>query len=154
MFEEAHIAGKKTNHSLRVTGASALFAAGVPERVIQQRTGHRSLDGLRTYERVTEDQNIEVSNILLSNSSTSTTSTKGNDKLTAKENDKPTVKATDLPSLNHPQPSPNHPQPSPNHPQLLPQLHHNLHQLLHVLSSTTIMECASTPYIGIGPIPL
>jgi hypothetical protein len=113
MFEEAHIAGKKTNHSLRVTGASALFAAGVPERVIQQRTGHRSLDGLRTYERVTEDQNIEVSNILLSNSSTSTTSTKGNDKLTAKENDKPTVKATDLPSLNHPQPSP---QPLPANP--------------------------------------
>jgi hypothetical protein len=67
-----------------------ILAADVPERVIQQRTGHRSLDGLRTYERVTEDQNIEVSNILLSNSSTSTTSTKGNDK--------PTVKAcaTDL----------------------------------------------------------
>ena len=56
--------GKKTNHSLRVAGASSLFAAGIPERVIQQRTGHRSLDGLRTYKRVTEDQNVEVSKIL------------------------------------------------------------------------------------------
>ena len=56
MCEEANIVGKKTNHSLRVAGASSLFAAGIPERVIQQRIGHRSLDGLRTYERVTEDQ--------------------------------------------------------------------------------------------------
>ena len=64
MCEEANIVGKKTNHSLRVAGASSLFAAGIPERVIQQRTGHRSLDGLRTFERVTEDQNVEVSKIL------------------------------------------------------------------------------------------
>lgn len=56
MFEEAGILGKKTNHSLRVAGASSLFDAGVPERIIQQRTGHRSVEGLRVYERVTTDQ--------------------------------------------------------------------------------------------------
>ena len=39
MCDEAGISGKKTNHSLRVSGATSLFDAGVPERVIQQRTG-------------------------------------------------------------------------------------------------------------------
>ena len=33
--------GKKTNHSLRVAGNPSLYKAGVPEKVIQNRTGHR-----------------------------------------------------------------------------------------------------------------
>ena len=64
MCEEAGIVGKKTNHSLRVSGTSALFDAGVSERIIQSQTGHRSLEALRLYERVTDDQNMEVSKIL------------------------------------------------------------------------------------------
>ena len=44
MCKEAGVKGKKTNHSLRVAGVSALFDAGVPERVIQGRTGHKSVD--------------------------------------------------------------------------------------------------------------
>ena len=64
--KEAGIVGKKTNHSLRATGASELFAAGVPERIIQQRTGHRSLDALRLYERPTEQQQQAVSSVLAS----------------------------------------------------------------------------------------
>ena len=67
MCEEADIGGNKTNHSLRVTGASALFDAGVPERIIQGRTGHRSLDALRIYERVTDEQTNQVSKILSGN---------------------------------------------------------------------------------------
>ena len=39
MCAEAHVSGKKTNHSLRVAVASCLFDAGVPERIIQARTG-------------------------------------------------------------------------------------------------------------------
>ena len=39
--EKAGIQGK-TNHSLRTTGATRLFAANVPEKLIQERTGHRS----------------------------------------------------------------------------------------------------------------
>ena len=50
MCESAGITGVKTNHSLRVSGASALFDAGVPERIIQGRTGHRCLESLRVYE--------------------------------------------------------------------------------------------------------
>ncbi len=64
MCEMAKIKGVKTNHSLRVSGASALFDAGVPERIIQSRTGHRSLESLRVYEHVTDEQNVEVSKIL------------------------------------------------------------------------------------------
>ena len=62
--DEAGISGKKTNHSLRVSGTTSLFNAGVPERVIQQRTGHRSIEGLRIYERITDEQEMAVSNIL------------------------------------------------------------------------------------------
>ena len=64
MCENAGIAGKKTNHSLRVTGATALFDAGVPERIIQSRTGHKSVEALRLYERVTNDQVSMVSKVL------------------------------------------------------------------------------------------
>ena len=64
--KEAGIVGKKTNHSLRATRTSELFAAGVPERIIQQRTGHRSLDALRLYERPTEKQQQAISSVLAS----------------------------------------------------------------------------------------
>ena len=41
-----------------------LFDAGVPESLIQKRTGHKSLDALRTYERVTQPQEQAVADIL------------------------------------------------------------------------------------------
>ena len=37
-----------------------MFQAGIPEKVIQDRTGHRSLDGLRKYERISEKQKEEA----------------------------------------------------------------------------------------------
>ena len=53
MFSSIGISGK-SNHSLRASGATEMFRAGVPEKIIQERTGHRSLKALRTYERTTE----------------------------------------------------------------------------------------------------
>ena len=50
--------------SLRATGASALFEANIPEKIIQERTGHRSLKALRLYEPTTDEQHLEVSSIL------------------------------------------------------------------------------------------
>ncbi len=41
MFAEAGVAQRKTNHSLRAAGVSQLFEAGVDEKVIQSRSGHR-----------------------------------------------------------------------------------------------------------------
>ena len=65
MCKEANtIPGNFTNHSLRATGTTALFDAGVQESVIQKRTGHRSLDALRCYERDTPRQQLAVSQIL------------------------------------------------------------------------------------------
>ena len=34
----------RSNHSLRATGATELYNAGVPEKIIKERTGHRSLE--------------------------------------------------------------------------------------------------------------
>ena len=61
---DAAIGGKKSNHSLRATGATELYQAGVPEKVIQERTGHLSLAGLRQYERTSEKQHESVSQVL------------------------------------------------------------------------------------------
>ena len=62
---DARIERNFTNHSLRATGTTALFDAGVPECIIQKRTGHKSLDALRTYmyERVTPFQEEAVAQI-------------------------------------------------------------------------------------------
>ena len=49
MFAMVGVVGK-TNHSLRATGASNMFQAGVPEKIVQERTGHRSIKALRMYE--------------------------------------------------------------------------------------------------------
>ena len=48
MCIEAGITGRKTNHSLRATGATELYLAGVPEQVIKERTGHRSIVYMKT----------------------------------------------------------------------------------------------------------
>ena len=69
MCKLGNISGHKTNHSLRATGATELYAAEVPEKIIQERTGHRSIEGLRLYERTSEKQHQAVSNILSSTSS-------------------------------------------------------------------------------------
>ena len=50
MCFEADIHEKKTNHSLRATGASALFNAGVPDKLIRDVTSHWS-NALQLYER-------------------------------------------------------------------------------------------------------
>ena len=64
MCQQAGIEGNKTNHSLRATGATQLYESGVPEKLVQERTGHRSLEALRVYERTNEEQHKAVSSIL------------------------------------------------------------------------------------------
>ena len=64
MCREAGITEKKTNHSLRATGATTLFNAGVPEKLIREVTGHRS-NALQTYERPSLEQRQNVSKILV-----------------------------------------------------------------------------------------
>ncbi len=60
----AGIEGFKTNHSLRVTNATRLYASGADEQLVMERTGHRSVDGIRTYKRTTNEQQIALSDTL------------------------------------------------------------------------------------------
>ena len=64
LCQEAGIQGFKTNHSLRVTNATRLLQSGVDEQLIMTRTGHRSVQGVRTYKRVSEDQKLALSTVL------------------------------------------------------------------------------------------
>ena len=60
----AGIPGFRTNHSLRATSATRLYAAGADEQLIMERTGHRSIDGVRSYKRTSALQQQVVSDIL------------------------------------------------------------------------------------------
>ena len=58
MFTEIGIYGKS-----KVTGASTLFQVNVPEKIIPESTGHRSIKALRLYERKTGEQHQQASHI-------------------------------------------------------------------------------------------
>ena len=58
---------RKTNHSLRVTSISRMFQAKVPEKIIMERSGHLTKEGVRSYEHTTNDQTREVCDKLSSN---------------------------------------------------------------------------------------
>ena len=64
MCSKASIEGNKTNHSLQTTGITNMFQTGISEKVIQDRSGHRFLDGLRKYERISEEQQAEACRVL------------------------------------------------------------------------------------------
>ena len=79
MCKEAGIKKENiTNHSLCATGTTNLFEAGVPEHIIKKRTGHSSLDALRKYERVSQEQEKMVSKILTEGSSWEQKTSKAN----------------------------------------------------------------------------
>ena len=68
----------KTSHSLRIACATKLFHLGVEEKLIWERTGHRS-DALLTYEKPSLEQSVKLSKLLrpcTSSSVTETTSTR------------------------------------------------------------------------------
>ena len=54
-------------YSLRAYGATTLYCANLPEKLIQERTGHQCLKGFWQYERTSDSQLVEVSNIISSN---------------------------------------------------------------------------------------
>ena len=56
----------KTNHSLTVTEASRMYECHVPEKLIKERTGHRSIDALRVYECESLTQQQAVSSVVAS----------------------------------------------------------------------------------------
>ena len=44
------------NHSLRATAVTRMYNTGVPEKLIAEKSGHKSLKALRVYERTSEFQ--------------------------------------------------------------------------------------------------
>ena len=64
MCEACGIEGLKTNHSLRATAATRLYSSGIDEQLVMERTGHRSLEGIRSYKHTSADQKEIVSDIL------------------------------------------------------------------------------------------
>lgn len=63
MCKEAGFDGFFTNHSLRATAATRLYAAGVDEQLIAEKTGHRS-SAIRNYKRTSEEQLQSVSDLI------------------------------------------------------------------------------------------
>lgn len=45
-----------TNHSLQATAITRMYKRGVPEKLISDKSGHRSLKGLRSYKRTSSIQ--------------------------------------------------------------------------------------------------
>ena len=64
MSRDASLGKGVTNHSPRAYGATELFRNNVPEKLVQQRTGHRLLEALRKYERTAEEQVMDVCCVL------------------------------------------------------------------------------------------
>jgi len=49
---------------MRATSVTEMYETGVPEKVIQERMGHRSLEALCVYERTNSQQHQMVSSVL------------------------------------------------------------------------------------------
>jgi len=61
MSQETGVFGKYSNQSWRG------YQAVIPEKLIQELTGHRSLDGLHRYEQTSEAQLVNISNVVANN---------------------------------------------------------------------------------------
>ena len=55
MFAKIGAKENYTNHSLRATAMTRMFNLGVPEKIISEKSGHRSLEALRSYEHISND---------------------------------------------------------------------------------------------------
>ena len=67
LCQRAGIGGHRTNHSLRATAATRLYQSGVDEQLIMEQTGHRSVQGVRSYKRTSTEQQKSVSDVLSGN---------------------------------------------------------------------------------------
>ena len=64
LCKDAGVEGFKMNHSLWATATSQLYRAGVDEQLVMERTGHWSVEGVRSYKRTSDTQRETLSDIL------------------------------------------------------------------------------------------
>ena len=55
---------KYTNHSLRATAITRMFNGNIPEKVIAEKSGHKSTKALRCYEKTSLQQEQVTGNII------------------------------------------------------------------------------------------
>ena len=55
-----------TNHSLRATAITRMFTSKVPEKIIAEKSGHRSLEALRSYEHTSLEQDRAAGRAIIS----------------------------------------------------------------------------------------
>ena len=67
LMRDAGIPGYFTNHSLRATATTRMYDAQLDQASIMQRTGQRSVQGVRTYKRTTQKL-AELTSTILSQS--------------------------------------------------------------------------------------
>lgn len=73
--QKAGFDGYFTNHSLRATAATRLYAAGVDEQLIAEKTGYRC-SAIREYKRTSEEQQQSVSDLIQKQSTVSASESK------------------------------------------------------------------------------
>ena len=56
MSTDAGLSVRYTNHSLCATAVTRMYNTGVPEKIISDISGHKSLKALRAYERTSTEQ--------------------------------------------------------------------------------------------------
>ncbi len=61
--KDGGLSGRRTNHSLRATAATRLYASNVDEQLISEVTGHRS-NAVQRYKRTSDDQKRTVNEIV------------------------------------------------------------------------------------------
>ena len=66
MSVQANLDQSFTNHSLRTYDVSKLVQANVPKKLIMERSGHRSVEGVCKFERTGVLQELQVCNVLSS----------------------------------------------------------------------------------------
>ena len=89
LCQKAGIPGFRTNHSLRATTATRLYQAGVEEQLIMERTGHRSIEGVRSYKRTSDGQREATSDVLNSKSGSAAPISPPSNQLTVSVNTQP-----------------------------------------------------------------
>ena len=64
LWKEAGIPGYKTNHSLQETTATRAVDMGLPDKLVMERTGHRTVSALHSYQHPREKSKEIVSDII------------------------------------------------------------------------------------------
>ena len=70
MCQQAGISRTFTNHSFCAYGTTTMFNAGVSQKLVQERAGHRTLKAFHQYIRSSAKQLLDVLNIMSGNVST------------------------------------------------------------------------------------